>query len=157
MAQLLTLARTGLSGFFAWWLADPQIMEFAAFMAVVIWLKHAGNIRRLVRGQETKIGKKSRSDSARQPDRQIEILALVPKLDACASIAAETRQLLPQGPRHRTDQGACHGAPQGKNGFRLSLRGFDPTVDIYTLTREALGRRTSGSFPERSLTRFTSR
>ena len=42
---------------------------------------------------------------ARQPDRQIEILALVPKLDACASIAAETRQLLPQGSRHGTDQG----------------------------------------------------
>jgi len=44
---------------FAWWLADPQAMEFAAFMAVVIWLKHAGNILRLVRGQESRIGKKS--------------------------------------------------------------------------------------------------
>ena len=44
---------------FAWWLADPQTMEFAAFMAVVIWLKHAGNIRRLVRGEESRIGKKS--------------------------------------------------------------------------------------------------
>jgi glycerol-3-phosphate acyltransferase PlsY len=44
---------------YAWWLAVPQTMEFSAFMAVVIWLTHAGNIRRLVRGEETRIGKKS--------------------------------------------------------------------------------------------------
>src|SRR5436190_13090764 len=25
--------------------------------------------------------------------------------------------------------GACHGTPQGKNGFRLSLRGYDPAID----------------------------
>src|ERR1700722_14876044 len=39
------------------------------------------------------------------------------------------------------NQGACHGSPQGKNGFRLSLRGFDPDVDLHTLTRDELGRR----------------
>src|SRR5262245_22087820 len=37
-------------------------------------------------------------------------------------------------------QGACHGSPQGKNGFRLSLRGYDPDLDIQTLTRGDLGR-----------------
>ena len=25
--------------------------------------------------------------------------------------------------------GACHGTPSGKNGFKLSLRGFDPAAD----------------------------
>ena len=55
---------------FAWWFADPQTMEFVAFMAVVIWLKHAGNIRRLVRREESRIGNSSQSDSGRQPDRQ---------------------------------------------------------------------------------------
>ena len=40
------------------------------------------------------------------------------------------------------NQGACHGSPQGKGGFRLSLRGFDPELDYATLTREAFGRRT---------------
>ena len=39
------------------------------------------------------------------------------------------------------NQGSCHGSPQGKNGFRLSLRGFDPDLDFRTLTREAGGRR----------------
>src|SRR5437764_726506 len=31
------------------------------------------------------------------------------------------------------NSGACHGAPQGKNGFRLSLRGFDSSLDLYRL------------------------
>ena len=27
------------------------------------------------------------------------------------------------------NQGACHGALAGKNGFKLSLRGYDPDAD----------------------------
>lgn len=38
--------------------------------------------------------------------------------------------------------GACHGTPSGKNGFKLSLRGFDPDSDYIQLTRDVLGRRT---------------
>jgi hypothetical protein len=38
--------------------------------------------------------------------------------------------------------GACHGTPSGKNGFRLSLRGFDPAQDFLQLTRDVWGRRT---------------
>jgi glycerol-3-phosphate acyltransferase PlsY len=58
-SSLSALAAFAAAPVFAWWLADPQAMEFAAFMAVVIWLTHAGNIRRLVRGEESRIGKKS--------------------------------------------------------------------------------------------------
>ena len=49
------------------------------------------------------------------------------------------------------NQGACHGSPQGKGGFRLSLRGFDPELDFVTLTREAFGRRTDVFAPRESL------
>jgi hypothetical protein len=49
------------------------------------------------------------------------------------------------------NQGACHGSPQGKGGFRLSLRGFDPEADYVTLTRGALGRRTDVFDPPASL------
>jgi hypothetical protein len=49
------------------------------------------------------------------------------------------------------NQGACHGSPNGKNGFRLSLRGFDPDVDIITLTRGDLGRRVDRQNPLNSL------
>ncbi|MCZ2341273.1 MAG: DUF1553 domain-containing protein [Bacteroidales bacterium] len=47
--------------------------------------------------------------------------------------------------------GACHGTPTGKNGFRLSLRGFDPAWDFQQLTREQFGRRTDKHHPAASL------
>jgi hypothetical protein len=49
------------------------------------------------------------------------------------------------------NQGACHGSPNGKNGFRLSLRGFDPNVDFGMLTRADLGRRVDHQHPANSL------
>ncbi len=49
------------------------------------------------------------------------------------------------------NQGACHGSPQGKNGFRLSLRGFNPELDYHTLTHEAGARRTNSLSPDGSL------
>ena len=30
--------------------------------------------------------------------------------------------------------GTCHGSAQGKNGFKLSLRGYDPLFDVRALT-----------------------
>jgi hypothetical protein len=47
--------------------------------------------------------------------------------------------------------GACHGTPSGKNGFKLSLRGFDPAADYLQLTRDQFGRRTGKHDPEQSL------
>ena len=47
--------------------------------------------------------------------------------------------------------GACHGAAAGKNGFKLSLRGYDPEGDFFALTRQARGRRIVPSDPGRSL------
>src|SRR3954469_21742156 len=49
------------------------------------------------------------------------------------------------------NSGACHGAPQGKNGFRLSLRGFGPALDLHPLTRAEMGRRVDRLRPENSL------
>ncbi len=47
--------------------------------------------------------------------------------------------------------GTCHGAAQGKNGFKLSLRGYDPLADHQALTDELEGRRFNRAAPERSL------
>lgn len=47
--------------------------------------------------------------------------------------------------------GACHGTPSGKNGFKLSLRGYDPPADYIQLTRDVLGRRTDRLDPDASL------
>lgn len=49
------------------------------------------------------------------------------------------------------NQGACHGALAGKNGFKLTLRGYDPDVDFDTLTRQSVGRRVSLPDPAGSL------
>lgn len=49
------------------------------------------------------------------------------------------------------NQGACHGALAGKNGFKLTLRGYDPEVDFATLTRQSTGRRVSPADPTASL------
>ena len=47
--------------------------------------------------------------------------------------------------------GGCHGSARGKDGFRLSLFGFDPDGDYIRLTREQPGRRLNLAFPEDSL------
>lgn len=47
--------------------------------------------------------------------------------------------------------GSCHGSFQGKNGFRLSLFGYEPAMDHAGLTRDNLGRRVNLVKPEESL------
>lgn len=47
--------------------------------------------------------------------------------------------------------GTCHGAAQGKNGFKLSLRGYDPLTDVRALTDDLAGRRVNRAVPNRSL------
>ena len=49
------------------------------------------------------------------------------------------------------NSGACHGAAAGKNGFHLSLRGYDDEGDYWTLTRQFLGRRINPADPAHSL------
>ena len=49
------------------------------------------------------------------------------------------------------NMGACHGAAAGKNGFKLTLRGYDPEADFQVMTREAAGRRICRQDPGRSL------
>ena len=47
--------------------------------------------------------------------------------------------------------GSCHGAARGKDGFRLSLFGFDADGDHFRITRELPGRRIDLAVPEASL------
>src|SRR5205807_4681805 len=49
------------------------------------------------------------------------------------------------------NQGACHGNQNGKNGFKLSLRGQDPDFDFNALTRDTRGRRADPLNPDDSL------
>jgi WD40 repeat protein/mono/diheme cytochrome c family protein len=49
------------------------------------------------------------------------------------------------------NQGTCHGSAQGKNGFKLSLRGYDPIFDIRALTDDHAARRVNVASPDDSL------
>ena len=49
------------------------------------------------------------------------------------------------------NQGSCHGAQAGKNGFKLSLRGYDPIFDIRALTDDHAARRINPAAPDDSL------
>jgi glycerol-3-phosphate acyltransferase PlsY len=57
LAALVSVAATPA---YAWWImGDLQLVQYAAVIAAIVWLRHAGNIRRLVTGQESRIGQKS--------------------------------------------------------------------------------------------------
>src|ERR1043166_988097 len=47
--------------------------------------------------------------------------------------------------------GPCHGAAKGKNGFKLSLRGYDPQFDYEALLYDLAGRRFNRADPGKSL------
>ena len=54
LASMVSLAS---APFYAAWLADPQRTELAGFMAILVILRHHANIRRLIKGEEPKIGR----------------------------------------------------------------------------------------------------
>ena len=49
------------------------------------------------------------------------------------------------------NQGTCHGNQNGKAGFKLSLRGQDPQIDLLALTVDQFGRRINRPQPQQSL------
>lgn len=59
-----------------------------------------------------------------------------------------TNDVMPVFSKSGCNAGSCHGAARGKDGFRLSLYGFDPKGDYHRLTREMLGRRVDLAVPE---------
>jgi hypothetical protein len=79
------------------------------------------------------------------------------KLPVKVSKAKEVRPIsfkqdvMPVFMRTGCNVGGCHGAARGKDGFRLSLFGFDPDGDHYRLTRELNGRRINLAMPAESL------
>ncbi|HEY1066336.1 MAG TPA: DUF1549 domain-containing protein, partial [Pirellulales bacterium] len=61
------------------------------------------------------------------------------------------RDVMPVLAKGGCNQGTCHGGQDGKNGFKLSLRGYDPLFDHQALTDDVFGRRFNRAAPELSL------
>lgn len=55
-SSLSALVATAAAVGYAAWLGTRQEAEFALFLAVLVWFSHRANIRRLLRGEEPKIG-----------------------------------------------------------------------------------------------------
>ena len=62
-----------------------------------------------------------------------------------------TLDVMPVFLKANCNTGSCHGAARGKDGFRLSLYGFDVNGDYNRITREFSSRRINLAFPEDSL------
>jgi WD40 repeat protein/mono/diheme cytochrome c family protein len=61
------------------------------------------------------------------------------------------RDIMPITSKLGCNQGTCHGAKDGKAGFKLSLRGYDPIYDVLAYADELASRRANVASPEHSL------
>ena len=61
------------------------------------------------------------------------------------------RDVMPILTKVGCNTGSCHGAARGKDGFRLSLFGYDPAGDYQRITREIGFRRINLAVPDQSL------
>lgn len=60
------------------------------------------------------------------------------------------RDVMPVVSRLGCNTGSCHGSKDGRNGFKLSLRGYDPEFDVLALTDEQASRRANSAVPDSS-------
>lgn len=65
--------------------------------------------------------------------------------------ASFVRDVMPAMSKMGCNAGTCHGSLNGKNGFKLSLRGYDPLADHRALTDDLSGRRINRAAPDQSL------
>ncbi len=67
------------------------------------------------------------------------------------STTSFTKDVMPVLTRTGCNSGTCHGSADGKNGFKLSLRGYDSLFDHRALTDDLEGRRFNRAAPDSSL------
>ncbi|MCE9603287.1 MAG: DUF1549 and DUF1553 domain-containing protein [Planctomycetia bacterium] len=72
-------------------------------------------------------------------------------VEAAADVPSFRQDVMPVFFRAGCNAGGCHGASRGKDGFMLSLFGYDPKGDYFRITQEMVGRRVNVAAPETSL------
>jgi WD40 repeat protein/mono/diheme cytochrome c family protein len=113
-----------------------------SFAAPVAKINSVGVVRPLANGNgvlEIKLGDKSAS-----ADVQITGVDVAEHPDFIRDVA-------PILARTGCNQGTCHGAQAGKNGFKLSLRGYDHVFDLRALADDLASRRVNVASPANSL------
>ncbi|MFT5323969.1 MAG: WD40 repeat protein/mono/diheme cytochrome c family protein [Planctomycetaceae bacterium] len=118
-----------------------RMVKFSAAQPNVVSVSNSGLVTVLGKGQTKLI--------ATVADQKIEIPVNV----SSAEIAATdyVRDVTPVLSKLGCNAGTCHGSKDGKNGFKLSLRGYDPIYDTRAFTDELASRRANIAAPENSL------
>ena len=84
-------------------------------------------------------------------------MRLIPVMLISVSLAAQApkptfvRDVMPIFNKASCTSGPCHGGAKGKNGFKLSLRGYDPEFDYRAVLHDMSGRRYNRAEAARSL------
>jgi len=77
---------------------------------------------------------------------------IMPLVSQASAAPPSFRQdVMPVFFRAGCNAGSCHGASRGKDGFMLSLFGYDPKGDFFRITQEMVGRRINVADPAASL------
>jgi hypothetical protein len=79
------------------------------------------------------------------------ITLLLPATLLAESVPSFRQDIMPVFFRAGCNAGTCHGAAKGKDGFMLSLFGYDPAGDYHRIVNDLAGRRVNPALPERSL------
>ncbi|MGZ0173654.1 MAG: DUF1549 domain-containing protein [Planctomycetales bacterium] len=118
-----------------------RMVKFAAAQPNVVTVSSGGLVRVAGQGQ-TKL-------SAAVGGQTVEIPVNV----TLAEVAPTdyVRDVTPVLSKLGCNAGTCHGSKDGKNGFKLSLRGYDPIYDTRAFTDELASRRANIAAPENSL------
>jgi hypothetical protein len=136
--QLLVFAEHGPAGIedltakSLWTTANPNVAQVTANGIIIAQGDGETEVRANLAGQTLCVRVKVRETAAALPTQF--------RTDVIAALS-----------RAGCNQGACHGSPQGKNGFKLSLRGENPDDDFLAITRELNGRRINLVEPATSL------
>ena len=83
-------------------------------------------------------------------DKSVKVPATVAGFSADFTVDY-VRDCMPVLSKAGCNAGTCHGSKEGKAGFKLSLRGYDPIYDVRAFTDDAKGRRTNVASPDDSL------
>ncbi len=102
------------------------------------------------KGAVTAVGDGRALITARDGERTVSTLVQVERAFGPYPLTFRNH-VIPVLTRAGCNSGPCHGAAAGKNGFKLTLRGYDPDADYLMLTRQATARRINTVEPSQSL------
>ncbi|MCH2107606.1 MAG: hypothetical protein MK291_13315, partial [Planctomycetes bacterium] len=113
-------------------LSSPSFIEVSSSLLVRPTSNGSGTLRLKVNDRTLNVRvRSSGTDKHPVPDFELDVQPILTRIGCNA--------------------GTCHGSAQGKDGFFLSLRGYDAVADHLALTDDLAGRRVNLAAPKRSL------